>query len=48
MGVRLVTDNQGREFMNMQLHPRDTGGSFFEIDEQVGEHATMRTGRGTL
>ena len=39
LGVRLVTDNQGREFMNMQLHPRDTGGSFFEIDEQVGEHA---------
>jgi hypothetical protein len=23
----------------MQLHPKDTGGSFFEIDEQLGEHA---------
>ena len=23
----------------MQLHPKDTGGSFFEIDEMKGEHA---------
>ena len=23
----------------MQLHPKDTGGSFFEIDEQRGERA---------
>jgi hypothetical protein len=27
------------EFRNMQLHPRDTGGSFLEIDEQQGPGA---------
>lgn len=27
------------EFRNMQLHPKDTGGSFFEIDEQQGPGA---------
>ena len=41
LGIRLVTDHQGKEFVNMQLHPKDTGGSFFEIDEQTsaGAHA---------
>ncbi len=39
LGVRLVTDNENEEFRNMQLHPKDTGGSFFEIDEQLGEGA---------
>ena len=39
LGVRLVTDYQGSSFVNMQLHPRDTGGSFFEIDEMLGPHA---------
>jgi Glyoxalase-like domain len=27
------------EFRNVQLHPKDTGGSFFEIDEQQGPGA---------
>lgn len=27
------------EFHNMQLHPKDTGGTFFEIDEQLGAAA---------
>jgi hypothetical protein len=27
------------EFRNLQLHPRDTGGSFLEIDEQQGPGA---------
>ena len=39
LGVRLVTDYQGSSFVNMQLHPKDTGGSFFEIDEMLGPNA---------
>lgn len=39
LGIRLVTDYQGPSFTNMQLHPKDTGGSFFEIDEMVGPNA---------
>jgi len=39
LGVRIVNQFETHEFRNMQLHPRDTGGSFFEIDEQLGPHA---------
>ncbi|NKB98132.1 MAG: hypothetical protein GKR90_06510 [Pseudomonadales bacterium] len=39
LGVRLVTDHDGREYRIMQLHPKDTGGTFFEIDEQLGDNA---------
>jgi len=39
LGVRIVNQFESHEFRNMQLHPRDTGGSFFEIDEQLGPHA---------
>ncbi len=39
LGVRIVHDHAGDEFINMQLHPRDTGGTFFEIDQQLGEGA---------
>ncbi len=39
LGIRLVSDFTTDEFRNMQLHPKDTGGSFFEIDEQMGEGA---------
>ena len=39
LGVRLVTDHQGDSFVNMQLHPKDTGGSFFEIDDMLGPKA---------
>ncbi len=39
LGIRLVLDSQGPEFLNMQLHPKDTGGSFFEIDEVLGPNA---------
>ena len=40
LGLRLAHsfDVPG-EFRNMQLHPKDTGGSFFEIDEQQGSGA---------
>ena len=39
LGIRLVSDHVGESFVNMQLHPKDTGGSFFEIDQMAGEGA---------
>ena len=39
LGIRLVSDHAGSSFVNMQLHPKDTGGSFFEIDQMIGEGA---------
>lgn len=39
LGIRIVNEFEREGFRNMQLHPKDTGGSFFEIDEQMGEGA---------
>ena len=39
LGVRVVNQYDSDEFRNMQLHPKDTGGSFFEIDEMLGPDA---------
>jgi hypothetical protein len=40
LGIRLAHQFEvPGHFKNMQLHPRDTGGSFFEIDEQLGDRA---------
>ncbi len=39
LGIRIVTQFNTENFQNMQLHPSDTGGSFFEIDEQLGPDA---------
>jgi hypothetical protein len=39
LGIRIVNQFETHEFRNMQLHPKDTGGSFFEIDEQIGPRA---------
>ncbi len=36
LGVRIVGNFDDAGFTNMQLHPRDTGGSFLEIDYQEG------------
>ena len=36
LGIRIVGQFDDDGFTNMQLHPRDTGGSFLEIDEQAG------------
>jgi hypothetical protein len=36
LGVRTVLQHDGAEYCIMQLHPADTGGSFLEIDEQIG------------
>ena len=35
-GVRKVVEHDGEHYQIMQLHPRDTGGSFMEIDVQAG------------
>jgi Glyoxalase-like domain len=40
LGIRLAHEFEvPGAFRNMQLHPKDTGGSFFEIDEQLGDGA---------
>ncbi len=36
LGVRKVVETDSDHYSIMQLHPRDTGGSFLEIDVQVG------------
>ena len=36
LGIRIVGQFDDDGFTNMQLHPRDTGGSFLEIDHQAG------------
>jgi hypothetical protein len=36
MGIRKVMEQDSDEYKIMQLHPADTGGSFLEIDVQVG------------
>jgi hypothetical protein len=36
LGVRVAHEFVAEGFTNMQLHPQDTGGSFFEIDQQLG------------
>ena len=39
LGVRLAHKFETDHFRNMQLHPKDTGATFFEIDEQLGPDA---------
>lgn len=36
LGVRIAHEFKAPGFRNMQLHPRDTGGSFLELDQQLG------------
>jgi hypothetical protein len=36
LGVRKVVEQDSKHYKIMQLHPRDTGGSFLEIDVQEG------------
>jgi hypothetical protein len=36
LGIRKVLEHDSKEYCIMQLHPRDTGGSFLEIDFQAG------------
>ena len=39
LGIRIAHQFDNDHFLNMQLHPKDTGATFFEIDEQLGEGA---------
>ncbi len=39
LGVRIANPLEHGEFRGMQLHPKDTGGAFFEIDCQQGGEA---------
>lgn len=39
LGIRKALEHDEPEFRIMQLHPRDTGGCFLEIDEQLGDNA---------
>ena len=39
LGIRIAHQFDNENFLNMQLHPKDTGATFFEIDEQLGEGA---------
>lgn len=39
LGVRIAHQFDNDRFLNMQLHPKDTGATFFEIDEQLGDGA---------
>jgi hypothetical protein len=39
LNIRKVIDHDTAVFHNMQLHPRDTGGTFLEIDFQPGGEA---------
>jgi hypothetical protein len=36
LGIRKALENDSSEYSIMQLHPRDTGGTFLEIDYQKG------------
>ena len=44
LGVRIAHEFQIENFCNMQLHPKDTGGSFLEIDQQLGLRGNERDG----
>lgn len=41
LGVRVLDPFPGEGFTTMQLHPRDTGGSFLEIDQQDGDGSPL-------
>ncbi len=47
LGIRLAHQFQVDNFKNMQLHPKDTGATFFEIDEQLGDNAHAPDGPWT-
>ena len=40
LGIRLAHHFERPEFLNIQLHPKDTGGTFFEIDQQIGPNSS--------
>jgi hypothetical protein len=43
LGVRFAMAHDGKDYKILQLHPADTGGSFLEVDQQIGGE-DMETG----
>jgi hypothetical protein len=41
LGIRIVGQFHDDDFINMQLHPAETGGSFLEVDQQIGGEDPM-------
>jgi hypothetical protein len=39
LGIRIVEEMEKSNFLNIQLHPKDTGGTLFEINQQLGVDA---------
>ena len=52
LGVRFALAQDGKEYHILQLHPADTGGSFLEVDQQIGgedmDDRAMGAGRPRL
>ena len=44
LGVRIAYQFDRHDYHCMQLHPKDTGAAFFEIDEQLGDNAHAEDG----
>ncbi len=44
LGVRIAYQFERHDYRCMQLHPKDTGAAFFEIDEQLGDNAHAADG----
>ena len=47
LGVRIAHEFNVDGFSNMQLHPKDTGGLFLEIDQQLGPRGNQQDGPWT-
>lgn len=41
LGIRVVNERRYEHYANLQLHPRDTGGTFAEIHQNVGGEELM-------
>ena len=44
LGIRIAHEFVLDNFLDMQLHPKDTGGSFLEIDQQLGSRGDQHDG----
>ncbi|MEC9248037.1 MAG: hypothetical protein VX986_03365 [Pseudomonadota bacterium] len=44
LGIRIAHEFEIDNFLDMQLHPKDTGGSFLEIDQQLGSRSDEHDG----
>lgn len=44
LGIRIAFERDSEDYRIMQLHPKDTGGTFLEIDDQKGPSALDEDG----